>query len=60
MSAPQLVFTWHDWLSLFTHFLALSMMSLGGAISTTSEMRWRSRRPGQMCCSWRCWAGTSA
>ena len=39
MSAPQLAFTWHDWLSLFTHFLALSMMSLGGAISTTSEMQ---------------------
>ncbi|MEW7847836.1 chromate transporter [Massilia aurea] len=39
MSAPQLLFAWHDWLSLFTHFLMLSMMSLGGAISTTSEMQ---------------------
>ena len=39
MSAPQLVFTWHDWLGLFAHFLMLSMMSLGGAISTTSEMQ---------------------
>ena len=39
MSAPQLVFSWHDWLSLFAHFLMLSMMSLGGAISTTSEMQ---------------------
>jgi chromate transporter len=39
MSAPQLVFTWHDWVSLFTHFLGLSLMSLGGAISTTSEMQ---------------------
>lgn len=30
--------SWHDWLSLFGHYLLLSMMSLGGAISTTSEM----------------------
>lgn len=29
---------WHDWLNLFGHYLLLSMMSLGGAISTTSEM----------------------
>jgi chromate transporter len=39
MTAPQLLFTWHDWLGLFGHFLMLSMMSLGGAISTTSEMQ---------------------
>ena len=39
MSAPQLIFTWHDWLGLLAHFLMLSMMSLGGAISTTSEMQ---------------------
>jgi len=39
MSAPSLVFGWHDWLNLFVHFLMLSMMSLGGAISTTSEMQ---------------------
>jgi chromate transporter len=39
MSAPlQLALGWHDWLSLFAHYLMLSLMSLGGAISTTSEM----------------------
>ncbi|MGJ7918488.1 chromate transporter [Massilia sp. LXY-6] len=27
-----------DWLNLFGHFLLLSMMSIGGAISTSSEM----------------------
>ena len=39
MNTPSLVFGWHDWLNLFVHFLMLSMMSLGGAISTTSEMQ---------------------
>ena len=39
MSAPSLVFGWNDWLTLFVHFLMLSLMSLGGAISTTSEMQ---------------------
>jgi chromate transporter len=34
----QLTLAWSDWLSLFGHFLLLSMMSLGGAISTSSEM----------------------
>jgi chromate transporter len=39
MNAPlHLVLGWHDWLSLFGHFLLLSLMSIGGAISTTSEM----------------------
>ena len=36
--APQLVLGWEDWLSLFGHYLMLSLMSLGGAISTSSEM----------------------
>ena len=27
-----------DWISLFAHYLLLSLMSIGGAISTTSEM----------------------
>ena len=27
-----------DWLDLFTHFLTLSMLSVGGAITTTPEM----------------------
>jgi len=38
MNAPQLVLAWGDWLGLFVHFLMLSMMSLGGAISTTADM----------------------
>lgn len=39
MNQPlQLVLDWHDWLNLFGHYLMLSLMSLGGAISTTSEM----------------------
>jgi chromate transporter len=39
MNAPlHLVLGWHDWLNLFSHYLLLSLMSLGGAISTTSEM----------------------
>jgi chromate transporter len=38
MNAPQLVLGWHDWLSLFAHFLMLSLLAVGGAISTTSEM----------------------
>jgi chromate transporter len=39
MSAPlHIVLDWSDWLSLFAHYLMLSLMSIGGAISTTSEM----------------------
>jgi chromate transporter len=39
MNAPlHLVLDWHDWLNLFAHYLLLSLMSIGGAISTTSEM----------------------
>jgi chromate transporter len=38
VTAPLIVLAWHDWLNLFTHFLVLSLMSIGGAISTTSEM----------------------
>ena len=36
--APQLILGWNDWLSLFVHYLMLSLMSLGGAISTTADM----------------------
>jgi chromate transporter len=39
--APEtlhLALAWSDWLSLFGHFLLLSIMSIGGAISTSSEM----------------------
>ena len=35
---PHLLLSWTDWLNLFGHFLTLSMLSVGGAISTTSEM----------------------
>lgn len=39
MSAPlQLALDWSDWLNLFGHYLMLSLMSVGGAISTTAEM----------------------
>lgn len=34
----HIVLAWHDWLNLFAHYLMLSLMSVGGAISTTSEM----------------------
>jgi chromate transporter len=38
-AAPlHLALGWDDWLSLFGHFLTLSLMSIGGAISTSSEM----------------------
>jgi chromate transporter len=36
--APHLHLLWSDWLDLFAHYLLLSAMSLGGAISTSSEM----------------------
>jgi len=38
LSAPVLVLGWNDWLNLFVHYLMLSLMSIGGAISTTSDM----------------------
>jgi chromate transporter len=39
MSPPlHLVLGWADWINLFGHFLLLSLMSVGGAISTTPEM----------------------
>ena len=38
MTAQQLVLGWNDWLSLFGHYLMLSLLSVGGAISTSSEM----------------------
>jgi chromate transporter len=39
LTAPQLIFGWHDWLSLFVHYLMLSLLSVGGAISTSPEMQ---------------------
>ncbi len=38
MSAP-LVLGWHDWASLLAQFLMLSLMSVGGAISTSADMQ---------------------
>ncbi len=39
MNAPlHLVLSWADWFDLFAHYLLLSLMSIGGAISTTSDM----------------------
>jgi chromate transporter len=39
MAPPlQLVLGWTDWLDLFGHYMLLSLMSIGGAISTTPEM----------------------
>jgi chromate transporter len=39
MSAPlHLVLSWSDWIDLFGHYLLLSLMSVGGAISATPEM----------------------
>jgi len=35
---PHLALDGADWLSLFGHFLLMSLMSVGGAISTSSEM----------------------
>lgn len=39
MNGPQLVLGWNDWLSLFAHFLMLSLLAVGGAITTSSEMQ---------------------
>ena len=36
--APQLVFAWQDWAHLFAHYLSLSLLSIGGAITTASDM----------------------
>ena len=36
--APQLVFAWQDWANLLTHYLSLSLLAIGGAITTASDM----------------------
>ncbi|MCC2973738.1 chromate transporter [Massilia sp. IC2-476] len=38
MTAP-LALGWHDWLSLLVHFLMLSLLQFGGAISVTADMQ---------------------
>ena len=35
---PQLVFASQDWLALFLHYLSLSLLSIGGAITTAPDM----------------------
>ena len=37
-TAPVLALHWSDWLALFAQYLTLSMMSIGGAITTAPEM----------------------
>ena len=39
MTAAPLVLGWHDWLSLFVHFLMLSLLQFGGAISVSADMQ---------------------
>ena len=34
----QLVFALQDWLALFLHYLSLSLLSIGGAITTAPDM----------------------
>jgi len=38
MNALQLSMHWSDWLQLFVQYLTLSLLSVGGAISTAPEM----------------------
>lgn len=39
MTEPlHLVFAWQDWANLFVHFLSLSLLAIGGAITTASDM----------------------
>ena len=38
MDTPQLVLTLNDWLALFLHYLSLSLLSIGGAITTAPDM----------------------
>jgi len=36
--APHLTLCWSDWFDLLSHFLSLSLLSFGGALSTAPEM----------------------
>jgi chromate transporter len=38
MDTPQLALALHDWLALFLHYLSLSLLSIGGAITTAPDM----------------------
>jgi len=37
-AAPVLSLQWADWLTLFAHYLSLSLLAIGGAITTAPEM----------------------
>ncbi len=37
-SAVHITLGWSDWLALFQHFFTMSMLSVGGAVSTLPEM----------------------
>ena len=37
-TAPIVALAWSDWLNLLAHYLALSLLSVGGAITTLPEM----------------------
>jgi len=39
VTAPHLILGWQDWLALFVHFLMLSLMQFGGAISASADMQ---------------------
>ncbi|SDG89459.1 chromate transporter [Propionivibrio dicarboxylicus] len=38
MTALMIDLQWHDWLSLFLHYAMLSLISIGGVITTVPEM----------------------
>lgn len=38
MNGALVVMAWHDWLGLFVQYLMLSLLSVGGAISTSPDM----------------------
>lgn len=38
MPTPVLILSWLDWLQFFLHFMLLSLLSVGGAVSTLPDM----------------------
>lgn len=37
-NAHQLILQWQDWLNVFLHYMMLSLLSIGGAVSTLPDM----------------------
>jgi len=37
-AAPHIVMHWSDWFNLFAHYLSLSLLAVGGAITTAPDM----------------------